>query len=175
MKTPSKILLFGLLTLCLAAWVGCGKKAGEEEPRDELIIEPLAGVGPVRFGMSKDQIIEHFGQPDRIFEGQVTKLNYVSSRGLNFAVDAELGLQEIGCWSEGMLPSRITTFAGTTKEGIGIGASEEEIVAAYGQPDSTSTASSPIGIIQNLHYDKLRARFSLKEGKLMSMVFEAPK
>jgi len=175
MKTGKEILLLGLLTLCLTTFVGCGKKAGEDEPRDELIIEPLVGIGPIRFGMSKDQIIEHFGQPDRIFEGQVTKLHYVPSRGLNFVVDAELGLQEIGCWSEGMLPSRVTTFAGTTKEGIGIGASEEEIVATYGQPDSTSTASSPIGIIQNLHYDKLRARFSLREGKLMSMVLEAPR
>lgn len=175
MKTKRDILLLSLLTLSLAAWMGCGKKAGEEEPREELIIEPLVGIGPVRFGMTNDQIIDHFGQPDRTFEGKVTKLNYVPSRGLNFAVDGELGLQEIGCWSVGMLPSRITTFTGQTKEGIGIGASEEEIIATYGQPDSTSTVSSPIGIIQNLHYDKLRARFSLKEGKLMSMVFEAPK
>ena len=172
MKTKRNILLLGLLLSSLAAWTGCGKKA-DEEPQGELIIEPLVGIGPVRFGMSRDQIIEHFGQPDQIFEGQVTKLHYVPSRGLNFVVDAERGLQEIGCWSEGMLPSRVTTFAGTTKEGIGIGASEQEIVATYGQPDRTSTDSR--GVIQTLHYDKLRARFSLKEDKLMSMVFEAPK
>ena len=174
MKTKRDILLLSLLTLSLTTWMGCGKKASEE-PRKELIIEPLVGIGPVRFGMSKDQIIDHFGKPDQIFEGQVTKLHYVPSCGLNFAVDAKLGLQEIGCWSEGMLPSRVSTFAGKTKEGIGIGASEQEIVAAYGQPDSTSTASSPGGIIQNLHYDKLGTRFSLKEDRLMSMVFEAPK
>jgi 5-deoxy-D-glucuronate isomerase len=173
MKKKRKILLSGLLMLCSVAWIGCGKKASEDEPHDELVIEPLVGIGSIRFGMSKDQIIEHFGQPDKIFEGQVTKLNYVPSRGLNFAVDAERGLQEIGCWSEGMLPSRVTTFTDTTKEGIGIGASEEEIVAAYGQPDRTSMDSR--GIIQNLHYDKLRARFSLEEGKLISMVLEAPK
>ena len=173
MKTERNILLFSLLTLCLVAWIGCGKKAGEEEPPEELVIEPLVGVGPVRFGMSKDQIIEHFGQPDRIFEGQVTKLHYVPSRGLNFVVDAELGLQEIGCWSEGMLPSRVTTFAGTTKEGIGIGATQEEIVAAYGQPDRTSTGSR--ADLESLHYDKLQAKFTLKDGKLMSMTLEAPK
>jgi hypothetical protein len=173
MKTKRTILLPGLLMLCLVAWVGCGKKPAEDEPLNELVIEPLVGIGPVRFGMSKDEIIEHFGQPDKIFEGQVTKLHYVPSRGLNFAVDAERGLQEIGCWSEGMLPSHVTTFAGKTKEGIGIGAFEEEIVAAYGQPDRTSTDSR--GIIQSLHYGKLSAKFSLKEDKLMSMTFEAPK
>jgi hypothetical protein len=181
MKIGRNILLFGLLSLSLVAWVGCGKKAGEDEARDEpadeahdeLVIEPLVGIGPIQFGASKDQIVEHFGQPDRIFEGQVTKLNYVPSRGLNFVVDTERGLQEIGCWSEGMLPSRVTTFAGKTKKGIGIGASQDEIVAAYGQPDRTSTDSR--GIIQNLHYDKLSARFSFREGKLISMVLEAPK
>lgn len=173
MKSKKRILLISLLTLGLATLVGCGKKAGEKEPPEELIIEPLVGIGPVRFGMTNDQIIEHFGQPDRTFEGKVIKLNYVPSRGLSFVIDSELGLQEIGCWSEGMLPSRITTFAGKTKEGIGIGATQEEIVAAYGQPDKTSTDSR--GIIQNLHYDKLRAKFSLKEGKLMSMTLEASK
>ncbi|MFC1633398.1 hypothetical protein ACFL5Z_01040 [Planctomycetota bacterium] len=173
MKTERKILLLSLLTLCLVAWMGCGKKAAEEEPRDELVLEPLVGVGPIRFGMTNVQIIEHFGKPDRTFEGKVTKLNYVPSRGLSFTVNAELGLQEIGCWSEGMLPSRVTTFSGKTKEGIGIGATQEEIVTAYGQPDRKSMDSR--GIIQNLHYDKLEAKFSLKENKLMSMTLEAPK
>ncbi|MBN2313417.1 MAG: hypothetical protein JXM79_05770 [Sedimentisphaerales bacterium] len=173
MKTKRNTLLLSLLMLSLVSLISCEKKADVEEPREELVIEPLVGIGSVRFGMTKDQIVEHFGQPDQIFEGPVTKLNYVPSQGLNFAVDPELGLQEIGCWSEGMLPSRVTTFSGKTKEGIGIGASEEEIVAAYGQPDRTSTDSR--GIIQNLHYDKIGAKFSLKEGKLMSMVFEVPK
>jgi hypothetical protein len=173
MRNARDVLLLSSLALCLAVMAGCGKKAGEDEPPDKLIIEPLVGIGPVRFGMSKDEVIEHFGQPDRIFEGQLTKLSYIPSQGLNFAVDAELGLQEIGCWSEGMLPSRVTTFAGSTKEGIGIGASQEEIVAAYGQPDRTSADTR--GVIQNLHYDRLSTKFSLKEGKIMSIVLEAPK
>ena len=138
MKNKREILLFCLGTLCIVAMISCIKKADEEALVDELIIEPLVGIGPVKFGMSKEEVLKHFGQPDKVF-ADGTKLNYVSSKGLSFTVDSELGLQEIGCWSEGMLPSRITTFAGRTKEGIGIGASEEEIVAAYGQPDRTST------------------------------------
>ena len=50
---------------------------------------------------------------------------------------------------------------------------QEEIVTAYGQPDRTSTDSK--GVTQNLHYDRLRAKFSLLEGKLRSMILEAPK
>ena len=171
MKNKLEILLLGLGTFCLITLINCNDKSDEKISVDELIIEPLVGIGPVQFGMSKEEVIKHFGQPDRV-SADGTKLQYVSSRGLSFTVDSELGLQEIGCWSEGMLPSRITTFAGKTKEGIGIGASEEEIVAAYGQPDRTSTGSK--GVIKNLHYDKLSAKFSLKEDKLMSMTLEAP-
>jgi len=162
MNNKRQIILLALLTACSAALVGCADKTTEEETPDKLVIELLSGIGPVRFGMSKDDVIEHFGQPDRIFPGQVTKLNYVPSRGLVFEVDAELGLQKVGCWSEGMLPTRVTTFAGLTKEGIGIGSTQAQVVEAYGQPDSTSAGSR--GIIQNLHYDKLGAEFSLKEG-----------
>ena len=171
MKNKREILFLGLCMLCLVTLISCSNKAEEEASIDELIIEPLVGIGPVKFGMSKEEVIKHFGPPDRVLSDG-TKLNYVSSRGLSFTVDSELGLQEIGCWSEGMLPSRVTTFAGKTKEGIGICASEEEIVAAYGQPDRTSIDSK--GVIKNLHYDKLSAKFSLKEDKLMSMTLEAP-
>jgi hypothetical protein len=173
MKTGREILLLSLLTVPLMVLIGCGKKAAEDEPPDKLTIEPLVGIGPVSFGMSKEEVMEHFGQPDRVFEGKVTKLNYVPSRGLVFVVDAEHGMNEIGCWSEGMLPSRITTFAGRTKEGIGIGATQEEIVDAYGQPDRTSTGSR--ALVETLHYDKLQAKFTLNEGKLMSMILNAPK
>jgi len=172
MKNKREILLLALGMLCLVTLISCNDEADEEASVDELIIEPLVGIGPVKFGMPKEEVIKHFGPPDRV-SADGTKLQYVSSRGLSFTVDSELGLQEIGCWSEGMLPSRVTTFAGKTKEGIGIGASEEEIVAAYGQPDRTSTGSK--GVIQNLHYDKLSAKFSLKEDKLMTMTLEAPK
>jgi len=172
MRNKRGILLFSLGTLCIVTLISCSKKADEEALVDELIIEPLVGIGPVKFGMSKEEVIKHFSQPDKVL-ADGTKLNYVSSRGLSFTVDSELGLQEIGCWSEGMLPSRVTTFAGKTKEGIGIGASEEEIVAAYGQPDRTSTGSG--SVIKNLHYDKLSAKFSLKEDMLMTMTLGAPK
>jgi hypothetical protein len=173
MRNAREILLLSLLAICLAVVAGCGKKAGETEPPDMLILEPLVGIGPVEFGMSKAKVIEHFGQPDKIFEGQPTKLSYVPSRGLNFVVDAELGLQEIGCWSEGMLPSRVTTFTGSTKEGIGIGAFQEEITAAYGQPDRTRTNTA--GGFQIIHYDTLGSEFSLKEGKVITIVLRAPK
>lgn len=176
MKTEKEILLLSLLMVSLLALVSCAKKVDEDESHDEIIIEPLVGIGPVQFGMSKDQVIEHFGRPDKVM-AEGTKLNYVSSKGLGFTVDSELGLQMIQCWSDNWpteLPFDVTTFTGRTKEGIGIGATQEEIVAAYGQPDRTGTDSNK-GVIQNLSYDKLRIKFSIWQDKLISMTLKAPK
>ena len=176
MKTEKEILLLSLLMVSLLALVGCAKKADENESLDEILIEPLVGVGSVQFGMSKDEIIEHFGRPDKI-QAEGTKLNYVSSKGLVFTVDSELGLQMIQCWSDNWptaLPFAVKTFTGRTKEGIGIGSAQEQIVAAYGPPDRTSTDSNK-GIIQALEYDKLRIKFSLWQDKIISITLEAPK
>jgi hypothetical protein len=162
----------------LPALFSCSKKAEEGEAVEELIVEPLVGIGAVQFGMSKDEIIEHFGQPDKLTaRAEGTKLNYVASKGLGFEVDSELGLQKIQCWSKNWpteLPFAVMTFTGRTKEGIGISSTQEQIVTAYGEPDRTSTDSNK-GIIQGLHYDKLQIEFALWQDKLISMTLEAPK
>jgi len=174
MKTGREILLFSLLSLCLAALIGCGKKADKDKPPDRLMIEPLVGIGAVRFGMSKDEVIKHFGWPDKTYSAEETKLNYVASKGLSFTIDSELGLQEVACWSDNWpttLPFAVTTFTGRTKEGIAMGATREQIVAAYGQPNRQDSK----GDFENLHYDKLRTKFTLVRGKLAAMILEAPK
>ena len=177
MRIGKEILLLSLLVLSLPALAGCGKKA-EEETSDELIVEPLAGIGPVRFGMSKDEIIEHFGQPDKIHtQTKGVKLNYVASKGLGFEVDSELGLAKIQCWSKNWpekLLFDVTNFTGKTKEGVGIGSTRDEIISAYGQPDRTGTDDNK-GVIETLFYDELRIRFPVWQGKVISMTLEAPK
>lgn len=176
MKNVREILLLSLFIVSFPGLFGCGKKVEEEEVTEEIVVEPLVGIGPVKFGMSKDEIIEHFGQPDKLMaDGK--KLNYVASKGLGFEFDSELGLQKIQCWSTNWpaeLPFAVTTFTGRTKEGIGIGSTREEIISAYGQPDGTGTDANK-GVIEGLDYDKLRIQFSLWQDKLISMTLEAPK
>ncbi len=178
MKNVREILLLSSLTVTLAALVSCGKKADEEEATDGLIVEPLVGIGAVQFGMSKDEIIEHIGQPEKIHtQTGGMKLNYVASKGLGFTVDSELGLQKIQCWSDTWpekLPFAVTTFTGRTEEGIGIGSTREQIISAYGQPDRTGTDANK-GVIEGLDYDKLRINFSIWQDKVISMTLEAPK
>jgi len=68
----------------------------------------------------------------------------------------------------------VTTFAGRTKEGIGMGATREQIIDAHGPPDRTSTNSDPQEAFENLYYDKLRIKLTLWQNKLISITLEAP-
>jgi hypothetical protein len=177
MKTGKEILLLSLLMVSLSVLVGCGKKVDEDVSSDELIIEPLVGFESVQFGMSKDEITKYFGQPDKVHTiPNGTKLNYVASKGLGFEVDSELGLQKIQCWSKSWptkLPFAVANFTGKTKEGIEIGSTREQIISAYGQPDSTKFDDNK-GVIEGLIYDKLLINFSIWQDKLISMTLEAP-
>lgn len=130
-------------------------------------IVPLVGVGPIKFGMSKDQIIAALGEPD-VIEGGGIAMFYPKAKGLSFRLDPTKGVQEINCWSElhpMPFPDGMTTYPGKTKEGIGMNASREEIIAAYGEPDNTASR----GPTEFLDYGKLKAQFSIVDNKLVSL------
>jgi len=159
------------------------KAAGLVEEKPQIaqqgnLVAPLLGVGDVQFGMSKDQVIKHLGRPDKEYPGaETTKLDYVASRGLGLTIHAERGLQMIQCWSDSApqkLPFPVTTFAGRTKEGIGMGATREQIIDAYGQPDRTGRSGDLQKAFENLYYDKLRIKLTLWQDKLNSITLEAP-
>ncbi|MHC4356587.1 MAG: hypothetical protein ACYS0H_28140, partial [Planctomycetota bacterium] len=46
---------------------------------DEMQVVPRLGVGPVKFGMSKEQVMEVLGQPERM-EGGGVALYYLTSK-----------------------------------------------------------------------------------------------
>jgi hypothetical protein len=142
------------------------------------LVAPLLGIGDVRFGMSKDEVIKHLGRPNKEYPtAETTKLDYVATRGLGLTIHAERGLQMIQCRSDSWpqkLPFPVTTFAGRTKEGIGMGATRGQIIDAYGLPDRTSSSSDPQKAFENLYYDKLRIKLTLWQDKLISITLEAP-
>jgi hypothetical protein len=169
MNTSTRILLLGLAVLGSVALPGCAKKVPEEPPSSALTIEPLVGIGPIRFGASKDEIVRLLGTPNQASE---TDLNYLASKGLAFDLRPQGGLQKIKCWSDRISGQfAVTTFTGVTKEGIGMGAARERIVAAYGPPDKTDSKAD----FENLYYNSLRTQFTLRQGALASIILEAPK
>lgn len=135
-----------------------------------LKVVPLAAVGPVAFGMSKQQVIELLGAPER---DEGIALWYLGSKGMHVVVDPRTGVRQIHCWSKDFPmppPEKLTTFAGKTEQGIGMGATREQIVGAYGQPDTDEEK----GGMAVLHYERLKTDFTLSQNKLVSLRLEAP-
>jgi len=141
-------------------------------PSEPLVIELGVGVGQIKFGMSKEEVIEHLGEPDKT-EGRGQGLNYTTSKGISLFVSPRRGVQTIDCWSD-QYPSpfaKISNFTGRTKEGITMGASREQITDAYGQPDDVTTQ----GPMTTLHYNKLQSNFMLMQNRLVNLKMNAPR
>jgi hypothetical protein len=146
--------------------------AAPETGDDQMQIVPLAGVGPLKFGMSKQQVMEVLGQPERS-EGGGVALYYLTSKGISLLVDPRRGVRTIDCWSA-QYPNPfpgLVTFPGKTEKGIGMGATREQIVAAYGEPG----AASPTAALETLRYNQLGMSFVLAQGRLVSIKIAAPR
>lgn len=96
-------------------------------------IIPGVGIGPIRFGMSREKIESLIGKPDGYEDNQTSLLYY--SRGFTLSVSHRSGLKKITCISQMHTLSRVRDFAGKTKEGIGIGSSLQEVENVFGKPD----------------------------------------
>jgi hypothetical protein len=120
--------------------------------------------------MSKEQVMEVFGQPERM-EGGGVALYYLTSKGVSVLIDPRRGVRGIDCWSADYpnpFPGMVT-FVGKTDKGIGMGASRAQIVAAYGEPDGTSS-----GALETLRYHQLGMNFVLAQGSLVNLKIMAP-
>ncbi|MAE61283.1 MAG: hypothetical protein CMJ49_07995 [Planctomycetaceae bacterium] len=136
------------------------------QPTDnDLTLTPLVGLGPIEFGMTAEQVIAAIGEPDESkFDG--VDLRY-QSRGFSVAVPPSVGLTIINCYSSEAFGGvwAINDFAGRTDKGIRMGASHNDIVAAYGEPDSQTDA----GGIVSLKYEMLKLTFGLKNDQLVQL------
>lgn len=92
-------------------------------------IEPGKGVGGVRLGMTHEELTRELGSPASVFGADDDGLSALAypAQGFNVVVSnaAVIGLQ------------LRETFTGRTKEGIGMGSTAAEVVAAFGSPGET--------------------------------------
>jgi outer membrane lipoprotein-sorting protein len=113
--------------------------APNEADKAAPLVTPGVGIGPARFGMSKEEVIKVLGPPDSIPpEGKGIMLLYFS-RGFQVDVTPKRGLVGIHCVTQKTFLTKVNDFRGKTKEGIAMGASEKMIEQAYGKPDSRTT------------------------------------
>ncbi|HEV3116025.1 MAG TPA: hypothetical protein VGY58_03160 [Gemmataceae bacterium] len=138
-----------------------------------LVVTPLVGIGPVKFGMMRDEVEKLLGKPDAVEpvgKSGLVNLNY-GSRGVFLGVSKILGVITISCAAQQATFLRIRDFAGKTDKGIALGASAADIQRAYSEPSRKETKAGST----YLSYNKLEADFTLFGDKLVQMQFRRPR
>jgi hypothetical protein len=157
----SALLVFG----------GCSKKPHLSSSAS-IMIQPGVSFGAVRSGSTMQDVINSLGEPEERNERQLKYFN------LGLVVDIKSNaVHTISCLQGSTQDGVVKkSFAGHTQEGIGLGSSKEDIVAAYGEP--TAVESDPKAPdIEVLRYKPLGLFFMLRDGKVlvMSVIFQTQK
>jgi outer membrane lipoprotein-sorting protein len=154
----------------------------------ELVVTPLEGIGPVKFGMTTDQVIKLLGSPDKVVKPvkDLTVLEYYS-RGFSIHANAQRGVLMIMCYTGKFWAFKVRDFAGQTNKGIRMGAGRAAIEIAYGAPSSVREATNKdmfgkraanpgkkTGQVE-LSYNALRLSFSLHDDALDSITILFPR
>lgn len=153
----------------------------------DLVVSPTTGIGGVTLGSSKEAVIAKLGQPDSIREtkvpgGEITKLSdntkikqpdtvIVKMQYPSDGFDLTIGLggvTGIHCYGKQLRGALALDFVGKTDTGIKLGATKDDVIAMYGQPDVRSNDR------QHLHYFHKGYAFFFAEGKLASITVSAP-
>jgi outer membrane lipoprotein-sorting protein len=146
------------------------------------VATPNVGVGPLKFGMPRAEIVRLLGKPDAedvhvpqfTVSDDTTRLDdkerpagaslvvltelhtlHYNALGLWLTVEAVEGLRGIACFGQERLGVEGQTFPGATDKGIRIGSSKTEVLEAYGQPDEVRFQE---GV---LSYARLHLEFTL--------------
>lgn len=149
------------------------KAALNMEEAARLIMTPSVGVGEVKFGMTKDQIVGILGEPE--FTLHKVYLNY-PSLGLQLVLNGRgpkgretLGLIIANPWDAASLTRR--EFPGGTPEGIRIGSSVQQVHDAYGEPDPAQPSDqAPPDGPHLARYGKQALMFGFLDGKVAQIV-----
>ena len=164
--------------LALSGCFGCADKELVERNEQDalsknldenLCVTPLEGIGPVRFGMTKKEVVERFGEPDDV-QDSGRSLLYLS-RGFSIVVHPQFGVWNISCFTQPAIPPnfRGNDFKGVIGESITMGATEAEIMAVYGTPDTKKTQGQQTQLI----YNKLQFHLILLSDQLVQFTIRS--
>jgi hypothetical protein len=166
-----------------------------EEPKNRKSVDTSTwvasvakGLGPIPVGASKEQIIAILGAPDLIqqtYRGADTftapghpakgakevvfeSLDY-SSLGFSISVSSGKGMTYFSCFGRRQRGDSVRDFLGKTDRQIGLGASIDDVVTAYGKPEVRSHVREDV-----LRYPHQGWMFLFREGKLVSFSVSKP-
>lgn len=138
----------------------------------KITIDPAHGVGPIRFDMTKEEVLSLLGEPFR-----VTGSAFEYQR-LGYAVmfDKENKVNGILCGQvcdDGHDYILVDVFKGETAEGIKMKSDESEIISAYGPPDKEKSEGGSSQSFKTLNYGNVQ--YTLRNGKLIHIALRRPK
>jgi len=143
----------------------------------KLVLTPKVGLGPARFGMTKDQVIKVLGQPDDTKSNAIggQTLQY-DTRGFWISLGADGKLRSIACHAhpDHAAPAA-RTFAGKTSDGIAMSASRNDISRAIGPPNYLDERNSKFGKFTTVSYWDLGLEFTLRDDSLIEIHAHPPK
>ena len=127
---------------------------------NSAMIVPGVGVGPIRLGMTVDQMKQILGKPDIA----VTGFSYVyADLGIEVIAKDKQTISSITCVHhiDNASPA-VTPCQYKTDEGIGIGSTVAEVIAAYGE--------LPNPPVRSMTYKELGMRMLLVDGQVDSII-----
>jgi hypothetical protein len=160
MNTLTKGLSLLTLLVVLSVVASCSRRSAPSAPGVSMEIVPETGVGPIKFGMTMDEVKKALGQPDPA-PGKPLQYSSLGLAVIPRTKDGKVGAIMMGDSGGGQLVER---FKGVTTKGIGMKSTRQEIVAAYGPPES---AKVPAGGLEELAYDSGRTQFVLLDGRVV--------
>ena len=101
---------------------------------EKLVLKPGIGIGELKFGATREQIVRTLGQPQGAIRSATWEELLYASAGIMLEIDDRLGLQAIV--ADGPSPAPPPTFrpfGGSTDKGVRIGSTRAVIEAAYGK------------------------------------------
>ncbi len=109
-------------------------------PAPAHTIYPDKGVGPILFGMTRDEVRAIWGEPNDVDLVTPTASYFDHGVTLGFL---KYGLVSYSCELQDDSHTTFKTFTGKTVEGIGLGSTEEEVIAALGEPYERNNLRAP--------------------------------
>jgi hypothetical protein len=138
-------------------------------PGEPLIIEPLVGIGDVKFGMNIETMKQILGEP----KSSTGRAYLYFDDGLSIVTAIDDTIDVIYCGDKrGPDSPLVKNCKHKTGEGIAMGSGKQKIIEIYGKPDSTYTHSDKT--VETLTFREINAKFTLKNDKLVQMLIRKP-
>jgi beta-lactamase regulating signal transducer with metallopeptidase domain len=162
----ARLGLVGFLSIILAAAIllPMAKSTSPPEIDVDLTVTPLVGIGSVKFGMSKAEVIAVIGKPEKIQDNGASFIYY--SKGMSIGFGKISGVNNFNCYTKkAVWPAllKVRDFVGSTEQGIKMGSTENEIVAAFGTPKKRVVDGAQV----TLEYKDIGLHFILLKDKLL--------